>query len=217
MSEKRIGILGGTFDPVHHGHFHLAQYASEEFGLDQVVFIPSASPPHKHGGVSPFHHRVAMLELACADTPRYTVNTIESELSFPSFTIDTLKALTVQWSGKTEPFFIIGSDAFLDIPTWKDYNEVLARVNFILGIRPGIKEQSLVKQVNDLGYINYGQVFKGTAGLKDVYLLQKIPPDVSSSGIRSLIKNSKRSINDRVSQLIDPLVYDYILNHQLYL
>ena len=133
MTTSRIGLLGGTFDPVHTGHLQLAEAALREGNLDQVLFIPSASPPHKVGTpITSFAHRLAMLELVSKRNPRFACSGIEGDLPAPSYTIDTLRVLGGLFPEETKFFFIIGIDAFLDFATWKSYRDILRLVNIVI-------------------------------------------------------------------------------------
>ena len=115
MTTRKIGLLGGTFDPIHYGHLQLAESALVECKLDKVVFIPSALPPHKNGAViTSFRHRLAMLSLAGQGFNGFECNAIEGDLPKPSYTIDTLRELLKHYKSDCQLYFMIGADAFLD-------------------------------------------------------------------------------------------------------
>jgi nicotinate-nucleotide adenylyltransferase len=119
-----VGILGGTFDPVHHGHLVIAEEAREVLGLERVLFIPAASPPHKPGRpVTDAAHRLAMAELAVAGNPSFAVSRLELDRGGASYTVDTLEALRAD--GVTEPWFILSAEALADFPTWRDPGRIL--------------------------------------------------------------------------------------------
>jgi len=133
-----VGILGGTFDPVHLGHLVLAESARETFGLARVVFVPAGQPPHKPGTViTPARERLHMVEIAIADHPLFAVSPIEVERPGPSYTVDTIGELC-----ETEPAaewcLIVGGDALAEIPTWHDYRTLLTLVTVLAAGRPGI-------------------------------------------------------------------------------
>jgi nicotinate-nucleotide adenylyltransferase len=130
--------MGGTFDPVHHGHLVTAEEAFWQFGLDQVVFVPTGQPWMKdHPKVSPPEDRYLMTVIATSPNPHFTVSRQEIEREGPTYTVDTLRALRAQHGEDTELFFITGADAMLEIFHWKDPEEVLALAHFIAATRPG--------------------------------------------------------------------------------
>jgi len=133
----RLAIFGGTFDPIHNAHLAIARIAADQFGLDRVLFVPAAAPPHK-GGVThaPYHHRVRMVELACAADARFEVSRLE-EGTARSYSIDTIDRVRARLSAEDELFFIIGADAFAEIQTWRRWQEVVQKVHFLVVSRPG--------------------------------------------------------------------------------
>ena len=135
-SRKRLGIIGGTFDPVHYGHLVAAQYAAYGFHLDRVIFMPAAKPPHKNAeGVLDARHRVAMVELAIADNPAFEMSTLEVERSGVSYTIDTIEILQQTYPG-AEIYFIMGMDSIYILDTWKDIERLVLMCRFIVVTRP---------------------------------------------------------------------------------
>jgi len=143
---QKLGILGGTFNPVHHGHLILAQDALEHFGLDRVLFIPSAQPPHKRSEkLATAEHRLAMLRAAIGDDPCFEVSTIELERQGPSYTIETIKALRA-----TRPeamlHFIIGTDSLLELHQWYQIGELLGLCEFVTMLRPGFPVEHLTEE-----------------------------------------------------------------------
>ncbi|MEJ2690301.1 MAG: nicotinate (nicotinamide) nucleotide adenylyltransferase, partial [Deltaproteobacteria bacterium] len=130
---SRVGLLGGTFDPVHNGHLAIAAHAREQCRLDAVVFIPAANPPHKEQrAITAWHHRLRMLNLACGIGSGYYVTLLEAERRGPSYTVDTLRTLKDYFPSETELFFIIGSDSFVDLPTWKEPERLLEFANLVV-------------------------------------------------------------------------------------
>ena len=133
----RVGVLGGTFDPLHLGHLRAAEVARDALRLDKVLFIPASTPPHKASPpVTAAEHRAAMLECALADEPYFEVSRIELDRGGRSYTIDTLEALRER-SKDSRFFFITGTDAFADIQTWKSWRELLSAHWFLVHERPG--------------------------------------------------------------------------------
>ncbi|MBD3242587.1 MAG: nicotinate (nicotinamide) nucleotide adenylyltransferase [Chitinivibrionales bacterium] len=138
MSESRLGLFGGSFDPVHNGHIAVASLAREFLGLSRVVFIPACIPPHKQRTVhAPAEHRLAMLERALAGKDEaFTIYRGELERRGPSYSIDTIEELLHDYPG-AEICFIVGSDNLTEIPTWHRYRDIVARVNLCVAHRPG--------------------------------------------------------------------------------
>ncbi|HHX77552.1 MAG TPA: nicotinate-nucleotide adenylyltransferase [Firmicutes bacterium] len=137
---KKLGIMGGTFDPIHFGHLVTAEEARQQYGLEYVVFVPSGNPPHKKGvSVSNQEHRYLMTFLAVINNPFFAVSRVEIERSQsgPTYTIDTVRWFRDYYGPETRLFFITGADAILDILTWKDHEQLLDICQFIAASRPG--------------------------------------------------------------------------------
>ena len=146
---RRIGVMGGTFDPIHHGHLVAAEEARWQFDLDRVVFVPTGQPWQKPVGVSPAEDRYQMTVIATASNPAFTVSRLEIDHQGPTYTVDTLRRLRAQQPGDSRLFFITGADAVLQILTWKEPDQVLALSEFIAATRPGFDLASLVDQLPD--------------------------------------------------------------------
>ncbi|MGH9620577.1 MAG: nicotinate-nucleotide adenylyltransferase [Bryobacteraceae bacterium] len=133
----RMGIFGGTFDPIHSGHLQIAREAAQTFALDRVLFVPAANPPHKPvAALTPYAHRLRMTEIACAPYPHFSASSLESGPA-KSYTVDTLECVRREVSCGNELFFLIGADAFREIETWERWREVLDLTEFIVISRPG--------------------------------------------------------------------------------
>ena len=138
MSPNRLGVMGGTFDPIHHGHLVTAEEALWQFELDEVVFVPTGQPWMKEDRVvTAAEHRYLMTVIATASNPRFRVSRIEVERSGPTYAVETLQELRRQSEEDVELFFITGADAMLEILHWKDPQEVLSLAHFIAATRPG--------------------------------------------------------------------------------
>jgi len=212
VTARRVGLLGGTFDPVHYGHLQLAESAMEEYRLDKVIFIPAAQPPHKNcASVTSFQHRLAMLTLAVQGLKGFECNSIEGKLPKPSYTIDTLQALRKQYQDDCRLFFMIGADAFLDILSWKSYLKILQSVNIILSQRKGYKSEQLADLIKMLGYKKIDRYWSDTNCKKDIYILERTPDKQSSSGIRAMIGKG-----ESVQPFLPKNVIDYIQENKLY-
>jgi nicotinate-nucleotide adenylyltransferase len=194
MGKERIGLLGGTFNPVHQGHLKAAAEVLRKTGLSRVLFIPSYIPPHKEtAGVASPEDRFAMVELAVADHPRFVASAVEIEAKEKSYSIVTLgkvrDAHPDAWI-----FFLLGIDAFLEIETWRAYQEVLGKCHFIVISRPGFRLAD-ARKVLDEPYSGWIHALRGRMPSGDA-LLQRfrifIVPihalDISSTDIRRRIK-----------------------------
>ncbi len=208
----RIGLFGGTFDPIHKGHLQLAIKASEKCCLDKVVFIPTASPPHKdQGGITSFRHRVCMLRMALEGYPDFALSTVEEDLPAPNFTIDTLRFLQKENSGADEIFFLTGEDAFLEIDTWKEYRKVLARVHFIVINRLRLNEESFQQLVRNLGYVSKRNYWIDCDSEKKIIYMPTPVIDVSSTLIKANMKT-----NRSMKEFLPDIVIRYIREKKLY-
>ena len=132
---RRIGVMGGTFDPIHHGHLVAASEVAQHFDLDEVVFVPTGQPWQKHE-VSPSEHRYLMTVIATASNPRFTVSRVDIDRSGPTYTIDTLRDLKSD-RPEAELFFITGADALAQILSWRDHDELWDLAHFVAVSRPG--------------------------------------------------------------------------------
>jgi nicotinate-nucleotide adenylyltransferase len=135
---KRLGVMGGTFDPIHHGHLVTAEEARAQFNLDEVLFVPTGRPWMKaHDNVSPAEHRYLMTVIATASNPRFNVSRIEVDRQGATYAVDTLRQLQDEQGAGTELFFITGADAMLEILHWKEPQELFELAHFIAATRPG--------------------------------------------------------------------------------
>jgi nicotinate-nucleotide adenylyltransferase len=135
---SRIGILGGTFDPPHVGHLWLAALAADSIGLDRVLFMPAGQPPHKSGQlVTRATDRLLMTRLAIAGDPEFDLCTIEVERPGPSYTIDSIDELQVQYGPEVTLYLVMAADSLAEIDTWREPDRLLERVEWVVGPRPG--------------------------------------------------------------------------------
>ena len=211
----KIGVIGGTFNPVHIAHLRIAEEVRETFALDRVIFIPSASPPHKPlAGELSFRHRYTMVELAVHDNPRFAVSDIEGKRGGKSYSIDTLHALRRECPDD-EIFFIIGSDSFCEIGLWREYAAIFAACNIVAVERPGsvVADLTEVLPVDIAGEFCYYGAEKRLAHRSgySVYYLEGVPLDISSSAIRNLAH-----LGRSIRYLVPAAVAHYIKEHRLY-
>lgn len=213
---QNVGLLGGTFDPIHDGHLQLANAARTELGLDKVLLILAAGPPHKcRNSVTAFHHRKKMLLLALQDREFIQPCFVEGDLPVPSYTIDTVRFLKKRDGDTVNYSFIIGVDAFADLLSWKEYRQLLSLVHLIVAKRKGFSRQGALDAIAlQLGYrveaSNSRWVAEGE--LKDIYFLDAQPDAISSSTIRSELRRGTVRVAG-----VHPQVLDYIRQNDLYL
>ncbi|CAK8723270.1 putative nicotinate-nucleotide adenylyltransferase [Candidatus Electronema halotolerans] len=192
---ERIGLFGGTFDPVHCGHLAIAEQAAEELRLAQMLFIPAPDPPHKRKTTATYGQRVAMLELALADHDRFSVSLLESELPKPSYTADTLLELRKRLAGQF--YFLIGADSLLELHLWNRFQDLLKLTKFIVISRPGIPLPAMRQAMERLPG-NF------------VPLVNRLKEDVSSTAIRAQLRLGEKT------ELLDRRVVGYIERERLY-
>ena len=136
LRRARVGVMGGTFDPIHHGHLVAASEVAQSFDLDEVVFVPTGEPWMKDRVVTPSEHRYLMTVIATASNPRFTVSRVDIDRAGPTYTIDTLRDLRAQ-RPDADLFFITGADAVAQIVEWKDVDELWELAHFVAVSRPG--------------------------------------------------------------------------------
>lgn len=211
--KQRIGILGGTFDPVHVGHLAVARTVRERYGLDIVFFIPAPSPPHKERELTPFIHRMAMLEAALADDPGLAASPLEAERPPPSYTVETLEELHRRL-GDRELYLIIGADMFTEIELWYRFADIFLLADLIVASRPGFPLRSVTGQVQRLpGMFAYDagrQMWCREDGFR-IYYVPDIAVPVSSTQIRKRLAEGAT-----VDGQLPPRVLAYIRRHRLY-
>jgi nicotinate-nucleotide adenylyltransferase len=213
-----IALFGGTFDPIHVGHLRAARAAARRFRLDRILFVPSGSPPHKVGNhLTPFEHRSNMVALACAKDARFVPSLLEAPApdGRPQYSISTVRKVRRMLGRRDRLFFLIGVDAFLDLPHWKGYRQLLEMVNFIVVSRPGYANREIARTVPPGMVLGRGRHANGqTIRLRRtaVHTLRGIDMHVASSDIRDAVRAGRR-----VSGLVPPLVEEYIRKEGLYL
>jgi nicotinate-nucleotide adenylyltransferase len=209
----RIGILGGTLDPIHCGHMAAAAAARDALDLPRVLVVPSRVPPHRpvQPVASPYH-RFAMTALAVSGMPRIEACDDELRAEGPSYTADTLTRLHAGGLQPSQIFFITGADAFADIATWKRYPDVLDLAHFVVVSRPGYDIDALAERLPDLRArmrpaASPARTDDGTL----IFLLQAATPDVSSTAVRERLRRG-----EPLAGLVPPLVETHIQQHHLY-
>lgn len=223
---RRIALFGGSFDPIHAGHLAVARAADRRFNFDEIHFIAASRPPHKlKQHLAPFPHRFAMVSLACVDHPHFIPSLSEAGDDFSGtqlhYSVDTVRYFRHTCHGAGDRiFFIIGADAFLDIPMWKEYETLLGLCDFIIANRPGIRAEALRLVIPP-------DLMAGPNGRREedpppsqvvarlhrtsVYLLENVSSDVSATDIRRRAQRGQ-SIHGLVSARVE----EYILKQGLY-
>ncbi len=214
--QQRVGLFGGTFDPIHFGHLRAAEEIKQILELDKVYFIPTAISPHKvDTNVTPSSKRLEMLKLAIEGNKYFDLSEFELKSETPSYTIKTL-----EYFSKMEPapelYFIVGNEQFDQIDTWRDYKRLFELSNFAVITRPGFSELSSSKVPlalkDDFRYYNYIEnVISYTNKRKEIVFIEIKGIEISSTDIRAFVK-SKKSIK----YLVPDKVQKFILSEKLY-
>ena len=204
---KRIAILGGTFDPIHNGHLAAAQTVASTFQVDEVHFVPAFSPPHKQtlGITSPFH-RFAMVALATVSFDQFRTSTIEVDALEKRYTVETLEAMK-RSHPEAELLFLIGTDMYQEIETWKSFGRIFDLAHLVIVNRPGFPFREDVAAFRILKE-NEAVTLPEKPG---VFYLPFVQQPISSTEIRD-----DRRRGEKVSQWLPPLVWSYIERNKLY-
>ena len=212
----RIGLFGGTFNPIHFGHLRSAEEIRESFQLEQIVFIPSAVPPHKEGsGIICPNHRAKMVETAIKENPGFSLSDIEIIRPGKSYSIETIDHFNRNYGSDSTLFFIMGMDAFAEIATWKDYKDLFSICNFIVTTRPGCTifhpaDMLPSGMAGEFSYVSEESRFVHASAFS-LFIKEVTSLDISSSLIRKRIKE-----NRSVRYFLPQAVIDYIYQNGLY-
>jgi nicotinate-nucleotide adenylyltransferase len=197
---RRLGVLGGTFDPIHHGHLVAAQEAFYQLELDQVLFVPAGMPPHKP--VRPLataRHRLEMIELAIADRPGFALSRVDVERPGPHYSADMLQLLKDEWGYDTTLFFIEGSDSLADIMDWHEPQRIVELAELAMVDRPGVD-------------LDADRLEQHLPGLKARLHRVEMPLlEISSTDLRQRVREGRP-----LTYLLPDEVIAYILEHELY-
>ncbi|MDR7870262.1 MAG: nicotinate-nucleotide adenylyltransferase [Tissierellaceae bacterium] len=197
----KIGIMGGTFNPIHHGHLILSEYIRSIANLDKIIFIPTGTPPHKDNkevldGVT----RLKMVDLAIKSNPYFVSSDIEVKRPSTTYTIDTVMELKEVYHD-SELYMIVGADTLLSLYTWKDFAKVLSQVNFIVADRLGLNDNDVHKEIERLNKKYNSEIIS----------IDSPVIDISSTVIRSRLKE-----NLSIKYLVPDTIEEYILKNNLY-
>ena len=218
-----IGIFGGTFNPIHNGHLIVAEHIRQCFRLPRIYFVPSAIPPHKVGPVLDKKHRLRMVELATGPNPFFYASPVEADRGGRSYTIDTIRQMRMELGKEHTFYFVLGSDAFRDISTWRDYSRLLQSCKFIVISRPGVKIDKIAEGLSPIlekpdpnlivKMLGGNEIWQGIdPHIADIFFVPVPQIDISSSLIRKMISTGK-SIRYQVPDDVER----YIATHRLYL
>lgn len=194
--KKKIGIMGGTFDPIHIGHLMLAEQAYDKFDLDKVLIMPTGNPPHKDNAVSvPTKHRVQMARLAIENNKHFELSLVEVERSGYTYTYETLENLKKE-NPDVEYYFIIGADSLLDFDKWREPNKICEDATILVATRYNLSSKELKRQIEEVSNKYNAKI----------YSLETPNIDISSKLIRALVSTGK-SIKYYVTSDVERYIY----------
>ncbi len=226
MGSRRLGVLGGTFNPIHLGHLHIAQCAQRLFGLDQIYFEVTSAPPHKsQENLPPLPHRYAMVSLATARFTSFVPSLVELDPPSSPFSIHTLDKLASRTPGGGGAlYFIAGGDSLADVSTWRESSRLLTSYNFIFAVRPGVRpidpaavlpSEALPRVRNLVGLtrrrLRRSIQAEGSSRESRIFILDIKALDISASQIRNLASRGKS-----IRHLVPHSVNEYLLKTHLY-
>lgn len=216
LKNQKIAIFGGTFDPVHYGHLFIAQAAYQQAQLDRIIWVPSCCPPHKsHSYLLAFHHRAAMVKLAIADYPMFTISTIEADHNRRSFAINILEDLQACYPPETQWYWVIGYDAFQTLPKWYRSKEIVTQCQWLVAPRSANHDSP---NMNSRQLLDSAETYQKT----DSWLGQALPNlrwqllqipniNISSRNIRQHLQQQQS-----IQHLVPEAVWLYISVKDLY-
>lgn len=212
-----IALFGGTFDPIHAGHLQVAKAAARKFGLERILLVVSGNPPHKlRHRLAPFAHRYSMVALACAGDPLLVPSMLEAPAADgrPQYSISTVRKVKQFLGSRDHLYFLIGADAFLDLPHWKEYRRLLASVDFIVVSRPGSSSRQIRRILLPDSPLREapGTPAETIRPIRAaVHILPGVHAPVASRQIREAVRAGRR-----VAGLVPPLVEEYLMKVGLY-
>jgi nicotinate-nucleotide adenylyltransferase len=209
-----VGILGGTFDPIHFGHLRMAQEIGESLGLGEVRFMPAARPPHRAEPHGAARHRAEMVRLAIAGNPLFAIDTREFERDGPSYMFDTLSSLRAELGAVRPLYLLLGADAFLGIATWHRWRELFDLAHMVVAHRPGFAldaNNSLMRPELLAEWQRRHVDTRPDSAAGNILLREITALDISSSAIRAALKHGRSP-----RYLLPDAVLEYIQTHHLY-
>lgn len=209
---RRLGIMGGTFDPIHMGHLDVARASADALRLDEVRLLPSNVPPHRHPPRASGFHRFAMVCIAAQTDPRFTAFEEELRREGPSYAADTLQTLQRQGFEARELFFLTGADAFAEIATWREYPALLDLAHFVVCSRPGHSVELVRGLLPELQErMVDAREYENAEGPARIILLDASTAGVSSSAVRDAL-----AAGQPIDRMVAPGVDAHIRKHGLY-
>jgi len=216
-----VGLFGGTFNPIHNGHLTVARQTQKALGLDRILFIPTGDPPHKpDNDLASAKDRYEMVRLAITSESGFTISDVETRREGKSYSIDTIRQLQQENGPDVHLSFLIGLDAFLDVPSWREPDAILRLCSFVVLNRPGTSFQALARltslqslPLQSLADLDAGRISKLEIplGSQRLICLRLPPSEISASDIRRKIRQGLS-----VANLLPPSVESYIIQHHLY-
>lgn len=202
MAPERIGIFGGSFNPIHNGHLTLARTVCDAMALDRLIFIPAGFPPHKpFAQLAEAEHRYAMVRLAARTDTRFQVSRLELDSPETSYTVTTMRAFRSLFTPEDQLFFVMGADSLVDLVNWRSFGELAQLCTFAAAARPGVSRETLAAHL---------ALLEGTYGAR-ISLVPMVPQPISASEIRGRV-----SRGEPIDGLVPPGVAAYIADHGLY-
>ncbi|MBI3287610.1 MAG: nicotinate-nucleotide adenylyltransferase [Chloroflexi bacterium] len=198
---RRIGVMGGTFDPIHYGHLAAAEEARVKIALERVLFVVAGMPPHKLGEpVSPAEDRLRMLELAIASNPYFEVSRVDLDRPGPSFSVDTVQLLRQEWGPGAELYFIMGLDSLAELPTWRDPQRLIQLCRLVAVKRPRYRVDlvELERAIPDIS--------------QRAEIIDMPEVDIAASDLQRRVREGLP-----IKYQVPPPVEEYIYSHRLYL
>lgn len=222
----RIGIMGGTFDPIHLGHLRAAEEIYWAFGMDRIIFVPAARPPHKEEAVvASALHRYEMVSLATVFTPYFTVSPIELQREGKSYSVETVREFQKAAGPDTRLYFVVGVDAFLEMSAWREVEELLCLARVVVTARPGWRldevenlltpEQRRLLGEPTFRYLKVGEIdaaeVEKRSVPRQVLLVEVVSLDIASREIRHLVEEGRS-----IRHLVPDTVAAYMAKNRLY-
>lgn len=207
----RLGIFGGTFNPIHFGHLRAAEEVRQDIGLDEVVFVPSYIPPHKElAGEVSARKRLEIVRLAIRSNPFFNLSSFEVDQEGNSYSIRTIEHIRMDYG--ITPYFILGQDAFNEISTWYEAQRLFDLAHFVVMSRPNARRHALEEVLGDKanGFVGSGKGYVNSSGNKILYV-EVTPLDISSSLIRELCRQGRS-----IRYLVPDEVEEYMRNERMY-
>ncbi|WP_322980222.1 nicotinate-nucleotide adenylyltransferase [Pseudomonas sp. C11] len=211
LGARRIGLLGGTFNPVHIGHLRAALEVAEFMLLDELRLIPSARPPHRQAPQASAEQRLAMVELAVAGEPRLSVDDRELRRDRPSYTVDTLESVRSELAADDQLFLLVGWDAFCSLPSWHRWQELLEHCHLLVLQRPDADSEAPEALRDLLAARSVSDPLSLTGAGGQISFIWQTPLAVSATQIRQLLASGKSA-----RYLLPDAVLAYIQAYQLY-